>query len=73
MKLDLTRRQALMSIGAAGVATLGMPAILRAQDGPIRLGFLSGLTGLETILGETQLNCFKLAFRERLEFGLRTI
>jgi urea transport system substrate-binding protein len=60
-KLDLTRRQALMSLGAAGVATLGMPSILRAQEGPIRLGFLSGLTGLETILGETQLNCFKLA------------
>ena len=60
-KLVLSRRQALVSLGAAGMATLGMPSILRAQDGPIRLGFLSGLTGLETILGETQLNCFKLA------------
>ncbi len=29
----------------------------------MKLGFLSGLTDLETILGETQLNCFKLAVR----------
>lgn len=62
-KNSLNRRQTLkLGAGAAAfTATLGMPAILRAQDGPIKLGFLSGMTGLETILGETQLNCFKLA------------
>lgn len=63
-KFDLSRRQTLLTLGAAGVVSLGMPSILRAQDGPIRLGFLSGLTGLETILGETQFNCFKLAVDE---------
>ena len=64
-KSNLTRRQTLATLGKgaafAGVATLGVPAIVRAQSGPIKLGFLSGLTGLETILGETQLNCFELA------------
>lgn len=67
-KLILNRRETLKKIGGGaavlGVATLGMPSILRAADGPIKLGFLSGLTGLETILGETQLNCFKLAVSE---------
>ena len=60
----ITRRQTLRTLGlgaaAVGTFSLGMPSILRAQDGPIKLGFLSGMTGLETILGETQLNCFKL-------------
>ena len=61
----ITRRATLKRLGAGAVAasafSLGMPSILRAQQGPIKLGFLSGMTGLETILGETQLNCFKLA------------
>lgn len=64
----ITRRTTLKALGsgalAASTLSLGMPAILRAQDAPIKLGFLSGLTGLETILGETQLNCFKLAVSE---------
>ncbi|MCT7667459.1 substrate-binding protein [Shinella kummerowiae] len=64
----ITRRTTLKALGTgaltASTFSLGMPAILRAQDGPIKLGFLSGLTGLETILGETQLNCFKLAVSE---------
>lgn len=67
-KRNLTRRQTLATLGKgaafAGVATLGTPSIVRAQSGPINIGFLSGLTGLETILGETQLNCFKLAVSE---------
>lgn len=67
-KLNLTRRETLKKIGGGaailGAAALGMPSILSAADGPIKLGFLSGLTGLETILGETQLNCFKLAVSE---------
>ncbi len=64
----ITRRTALKTLGAGVAASaflsLGMPSILRAQEGPIKLGFLSGLTGLETILGETQLNCFNLAISE---------
>ena len=64
----ITRRDTLKRIGAGAFAasafSLGMPSILRAADGPIKLGFLSGMTGLETILGETQLNCFKLAVSE---------
>jgi urea transport system substrate-binding protein len=63
----ITRRTTLKSLAGAALASafsLGMPSILRAQQGPIKLGFLSGLTGLETILGETQLNCFKLALSE---------
>lgn len=61
----ITRRDTLKRIGAGAFAasafSLGMPSILRAADGPIKLGFMSGMTGLETILGETQLNCSKLA------------
>jgi ABC-type branched-subunit amino acid transport system substrate-binding protein len=64
----ITRRTTLKTFGAGAAAvasmSLGMPSILRAQEGPIKLGFLSGLTGLETILGETQLNCFNLAIAE---------
>lgn len=65
MTHSINRRNALKSVGggllAASAFSLGAPSIVRAADGPIKLGFLSGLTGLETILGETQLNCFKLA------------
>lgn len=64
----ISRRTTLKGLGAgalaAGAFSLGMPSIVRAQQGPIKLGFLSGLTGLETILGETQLDCFKLAVGE---------
>jgi ABC-type branched-subunit amino acid transport system substrate-binding protein len=51
-------------MGAAVAAgTIGFPAILKAQDN-VKIGFLTALTGLETILGETQLNCFKLAVED---------
>ena len=64
----ISRRSALKGITATTLTgsalSLGMPAILRAQQGPINLGFLSAMTGLDTILGETQLNCFKLAVSE---------
>ena len=62
-KGGVTRRSTLKTIGgvAAGAAAeLGFPAILKAAD-KVKLGFMTALTGLETILGETQLNCFKLA------------
>lgn len=60
------RRKALKLLGATtavAAAGLGFPAILRAQD-KIKVGFMTALTGLETILGETQLNCFRLAVEE---------
>jgi ABC-type branched-subunit amino acid transport system substrate-binding protein len=62
----ITRRTALKGLGGAAAvsaAGLGFPAILKAQD-TVKIGFLSALTGLETILGETQLNCFKMAIDE---------
>jgi urea transport system substrate-binding protein len=65
-KSQPTRREVLKAGGAAavaGVGALGFPAIVQAKDG-VKIGFHSGLTGLETILGETQLNCFKLAVEE---------
>jgi urea transport system substrate-binding protein len=60
----IARRSALKG-GAAALATvaIGFPAILKAAD-KVKLGFMTALTGLETILGETQLNCFKLAVEE---------
>jgi len=39
----------------AGAGVMGLPAILREQD-KLKIGFHSALAGLETILGETQLN-----------------
>lgn len=59
----ISRRKALKGLGTAGVAaasSFGFPAILKAQD-VVKIGFLTALTGLETILGETQLHCFELA------------
>lgn len=46
------------------VGSLAAPSILRAQSDQITIGFHSALTGLETLLGETQLNCFQLAVDE---------
>jgi ABC-type branched-subunit amino acid transport system substrate-binding protein len=62
----VTRRTTLKVLGSSATvaaAGIGAPAILRAAD-KVKIGFLSALTGLETILGETQLNCFKLAVDE---------
>lgn len=57
----IDRRTALTGLGAAAAVTvLGRPAIAKTPD-VIKIGFLSAMTGLETILGETQLDCFKLA------------
>jgi urea transport system substrate-binding protein len=62
----VTRRTTLKGLGgttAVAAAGIGAPRILKAAD-KVKIGFLSALTGLETILGETQLNCFKLAVEE---------
>ena len=62
----ITRRKVLK--GMAGTAalstgTLGFPAILKAAD-EVKIGFLTALTGLETILGETQQRCFEIAVED---------
>lgn len=62
----MSRRTVLKGLGgtvALAASGLAFPSILKAQD-KVKIGFLSALTGLETILGETQLNCFKLAVEE---------
>lgn len=67
MAKGITRRGTLQGFAAAGALTatsIALPSILRAQQEPVKLGFLTALTGLETILGETQLNCFTLAVEE---------
>ena len=71
MKRTATRRNTLKGLGVTGAVAatgLGFPAILKAQE-TIKIAFISALTGLETILGETQLNCFKLAVEEINEQG----
>ncbi len=59
---QISRRSTIKALGGTALAasTLGFPRILKAQD-KVKIGFMTALTGLETILGETQLNCFKLA------------
>lgn len=64
----INRRKTLIGGTALVASSIGMPAIVRAQE-PVKIGFLSALTGLETILGETQLNCFRLAVDEINETG----
>ena len=71
-KRNITRREtlALMAKGTAlAAAGTSMPTMLLGAEKAIKMGFLSGLTGLETILGETQLNCFKLAVSEINQSG----
>ncbi|MCY6379358.1 substrate-binding protein [Hoeflea prorocentri] len=66
-KGSIGRRSVLKAgsaLAAAGIGTLAMPSILRAAEDKIKIGFHSGLTGLETLLGETQVNCFKMAVDE---------
>jgi len=58
----LSRRNFIASTAAAS-ATVAFPGILHAAD-TIKIGFCTAMTGLQTILGETQFNCFKLAVDE---------
>jgi urea transport system substrate-binding protein len=63
MTRKLSRRKAVKRIGATGavgVAALGFPAILKAQD-VIKVGLTIPITGLEAILGEAMINCYTLA------------
>ena len=62
----MSRRTALKSIaGTAVVSTgvVGFPGILKAQD-QVKIGFLTALTGITSIYGETQQRCFELAVDE---------
>jgi urea transport system substrate-binding protein len=59
-----------MTLGAAALSAApllqacGSGGGASASSGPIKIGFPTALTGLEAILGETQLNCAKLAADE---------
>jgi ABC-type branched-subunit amino acid transport system substrate-binding protein len=61
-------RRTLVKVGGVGaaMATAGGRWLgdVEAQEGAIKIGFLTALTGLETILGETQLECAQLAVEE---------
>ncbi|MCC2627120.1 MAG: hypothetical protein K0S14_770 [Thermomicrobiales bacterium] len=61
-------RRTLLKAGSAGaaMATVGgrWVGVAEAQDDAIKIGFLTALTGLETILGETQLECAQMAVDE---------
>lgn len=63
MTKSITRRFAIkLGASAAAVAgtSIGMPAILRASD-TVKVGLSIPITGLQAILGETLLNCYRLA------------
>lgn len=60
----ISRRTVLKSGGAAAAfAIVGAPSILRAAD-TVKVGLSIPITGLQAILGETLLNCYKLAAAE---------
>jgi branched-chain amino acid transport system substrate-binding protein len=61
---NTTRRQLMVGAGAAALA-IGMPAILRAQSEPIRLGALNPLTGAGGSYGPT--------IRKAIELGVEEI
>ncbi|HZT18111.1 MAG TPA: substrate-binding protein [Dongiaceae bacterium] len=66
VKRNIKRRAVLKAgagLAALAAASVGMPRILRAAD-TVKIGFLTAFTGLETILGETQYNCFALGVEE---------
>jgi len=59
---QLSRRK-LMTGASALTAITAFPGILHAAE-DLKIGFCTAMTGLQTILGETQFNCFKLAVDE---------
>ena len=60
-----TRRSVLQGAAAlTGAAVLGMPSIVRAQSGPIKIGHLTPLTGfLGAIGGYAQLGVDPVTFK----------
>ncbi len=65
MKTIHLNRRTVLKAGGAGLAlsAIGMPGILRAAD-TVKVGLSIPITGLQAILGETLLNCYKLAADE---------
>jgi urea transport system substrate-binding protein len=64
---DLIVRRQVLKFGAAtaaGLATLGFPAVLRAAKQPVKMGILTSLTGVHAIFGETMLHCAQYAQKE---------
>jgi urea transport system substrate-binding protein len=69
---DLIVRRQILKFGAvtaAGLATLGFPAVLRAAKQPVKMGILTSLTGVHAIFGETMLHCAQYAQKEINERG----
>ena len=71
-KKHMTRRSAMKAMGGGvaltASATMGFPAIVRAEK-PVKVGFVTALTGIEAILGVPQLNMFEMAAEEINETG----
>ncbi|MGH6916568.1 MAG: ABC transporter substrate-binding protein, partial [Geminicoccaceae bacterium] len=65
---SITRRDALKTTtaaaGALAAGTLGFPAIVRAQSGPVKIGHLTPLTGFLGQLGEYAVMGASLAVEE---------
>ena len=53
-KGGMTRRALLGRAAAAGAMTLAAPAIVRAQDATIKIGYIGSLSGIRAIFGETE-------------------
>lgn len=68
-KINLLSRRELL-VGTAGLAAaVSMPAVLRAQEGPIRIGFPVPLTGLFATEAQDQVRAAQLAVQEFNEAG----
>ena len=61
--MTITRRRVL-TVGAAGAAVLGFPAIVRAQSDKIRIGHLTPMTGFLGALGEYAVLGIRMAEEE---------
>ena len=75
-KGSIDRRTALKGLAAStgilGIGALAAPAIIRqarAQDGPIRVGIISPITGAWTVYGRAHLSGFELAAEEITQRG----
>lgn len=61
----ITRRKALQTTAAIGAASMGFPAIVRAQgDQPVKLGVDNPLTGTYAITGRNELHGMELAVEQ---------
>jgi len=56
---SINRRSVIKGIGAAATLTLAAPAILRAQEAPLRLGTLTPLTGAGGPYGPTMVDAVR--------------